>query len=555
MKTWNDVANLIFPNINETIEDLNKRFPKRNLKEGALVTRFAPSPTGFLHTGSLFTTLLCYRFAKQSNGIFYIRLEDTDQKREISGSGDLLIKELERFNIIPDEGYLGDKEVGNYGPYKQSERGHIYDICIKELIAKGRAYPCFCTQEELDALREEQERNKIRTGYYGFFAKYKQTSSDDAYKLVSEGKPYIIRFRSNGSFLNKIKVHDEIRGDLELSENDLDIVIRKNDNLPTYHFAHLVDDHFMGTSLVMRGEEWLPSLPIHIELFEAMGWEAPKYAHIPAIMKMDNGNRRKISKRKDPEAAVSYFIENGYPKEGLIEYLFTIANSNFEEWRNENKDKNLEDFTITFDKISKDGALFDMEKIKFLSKEYLARLDASTLENQILDWANVFNKELEERILSDKEYFKNILNIERNIEKPRKDYEKYSDVKEATRYFYKDIYDGIDINSYQFDHERFDNNLIRDVLSTYLTKFSDVNSEEEWFNTVKEVTNMVGFCDNVKEYKKNKEAYKGHVGDIASMIRISITSKSQTPNLFAIIKVIGFDEAKRRINHVIEALK
>jgi len=554
MKTWEDVANLIFPEITETIEDLNKLYPERNLKEGAMVTRFAPSPTGFLHTGSLFVSLLCYTFARQSNGVFYVRLEDTDQKREIEGSGDLLINELRRFNVIPNEGYLGDKEEGTYGPYQQSKRQHIYDICIKYLISIGKAYPCFCSQEELDALREEQERNKIRPGYYGYYAKYKQISADEAYNLVESGKEYIIRFRSEGSFLNKIKVHDVIRGDLELSENDLDIVIRKKDGLPTYHFAHLVDDHFMHTTHVIRGEEWLPSLPIHIDLFKAMNWVAPSYAHVPAIMKMDNGNRRKISKRKDPEAAVSYFIDNGYPTEALLEYLFTIANSNYEEWRLENKEVPFDSFHLTFDKISKDGALFDLEKIKFLSKEYISRLSAEALNKEILTWSNKYDQELYQRINSNPSFFINILNIERNIEKPRKDYEKYSDIKDATSFFYKDEFDKLDLSSYQFDLERFDKELIKDILVKYLEVFKDEESEENWFNVVKELTVKVGFCDNVKEYKKNKEAYKGHVGDIASIIRVSLTSKTQSPNLFCIIKVIGIEEAKRRIEKVIKEL-
>ena len=554
MSTWNDVAELIFPNIKETIEDLEKRFPKRNLKEGAMVTRFAPSPTGFLHTGSLFTTLLCYKFARQTNEIFYVRLEDTDQKREIEGSGDLLINELKKFDIIPNEGFLGETQVGEYGPYKQSERASIYDVCIKYLISIGRAYPCFCSAEELNALREEQEKNKIRPGYYGSFAKYSKTTADEAIELIKSNKPYIIRFRSNGTFLNKIKVNDCIRGEMELSENDLDIVIRKADNLPTYHFAHLVDDHFMRTTHVLRGEEWIASLPIHVQLFNAMGWEAPNYAHVPAIMKMDNGNKRKISKRKDPEAAVSYFIDNGYPVEGLLEYLYTFANSNFEEWRNSNKNASFDDFTISFSKISKDGALFDMEKIKFLSKEYIAKLDKVTLCDNILNWSSKYDLELNNRIKQDRNYFESILNIERNIEKPRKDYEKYSDIKQATSFFYKNDYDSIPLSNFQFDLERFDKELIKNILKEYLNIFKKTETEEEWFNDVKVLTNKVGFCDNVKVYKQNKELYKGHVGDIASIIRVAITSKTQSPNLFQIINVLGIDEVIRRINKIIEEL-
>ena len=554
MITWNDVAELVFPDVKESVDDLEKRFPKRDLKEGAMVTRFAPSPTGFLHTGSLFTTLLDYKFAKQSGGVFMIRLEDTDQKREIEGSGELLINELKKFAIEPDEGYLGDKEKGAYGPYKQSDRAEIYKVVIKEFLRQGKAYPCFCSPEELKALREEQERNKIRPGYYGYFAKYRHLSAEEAYNMIKEGKPYIIRFRSTGTFLNKLPVHDEIRGDLELSENDLDIVIFKGDGLPTYHFAHLVDDHFMRTTHVIRGEEWLPSLPIHVDLFKALNWELPKYAHVPAIMKIDNGNRRKLSKRKDNEAAVSYFLDNGYPTVAFLEYLYTIANSNYEEWRNENKDKPYDSFDLTFEKFSKDGALFDLEKIKFLSREYLASLSAEEFKDEILKWAKVYNDKIGPRIEQDPAYMVKILNIERGGEKPRKDYEKYSDVYDLTSFFYDEDYNALDFASFPFNYERFDKKLIKDVLKEYVNRLNLDLSEEEWFNEVKRLTVDFGFADNVKVWKKNKETYPGHVGDIAEMIRIALTGRKQTPNLYNIFQVLGIERSKARLNKVIASL-
>ena len=360
MITNKELANIIFPDIKETIEDLEKRYPQRNLKEGAEVTRFAPSPTGFLHTGSLFTSMICRKVASQTGGVFYIRLEDTDTKREIQGSGEQLLSQLKIFNIIPDEGYLGDHEEGNYGPYKQTKRADIYKVAIKHLIEKGRAYPCFCSPEELEEIRKEQEAHKLNPGYYGEFARCRNLSPDMAKERIERGDPFVIRFKSNGNHLNKITVHDMVHGDFEIAQNDQDIVIYKGDGLPTYHFAHCVDDHFMRTTTVIRGEEWISSLPIHVELFEAMGWKAPNYAHLPVIMKIDEvtGNKRKLSKRKDNEAAVSYFIEDGYPAEALIMYLMTIANTNFEEWILNNKFEGMEDFLFSFNNMSLDGALF-----------------------------------------------------------------------------------------------------------------------------------------------------------------------------------------------------
>ena len=436
----NDLAELLFPEIKETVEDLEKRFPKRDLPSGALVTRFAPSPTGFLHTGSLFTSLIAHKFAKDTNGLFYIRLEDTDTKREIEGSGVDLLRQLKEFEIIPSEGYLGDHEEGNYGPYKQSERASIYKTVIKQLVRDGKAYPCFCSQKDLEDLRSEQEKNKVTPGYYGEYAKCRNISLDEAIKRIKNGEPYVIRFRSAGNHNNKVKVHDLIRGDLELSENDQDIVILKSDGLPTYHFAHAVDDHFMRTNCVTRGEEWLSSLPIHIELFNTLGFELPMYAHLPVIMKLDNGNRRKLSKRKDDEAAVSFFLKDGYPFEALIEYLLTIANSNFEEWKAENRDKSNNEFKLSFEKMSLDGALFDIMKLKFISKELLSRMNKVEITNRALTWAKVYDEKLLDLINRDKDYFISIMNIEREKENPRKDYEKFSDMFNAIKFFYEDYY-------------------------------------------------------------------------------------------------------------------
>lgn len=553
MANYNDLAELIFKDVTLTVEDLEKRYPKRDLKEGAMVTRFAPSPTGFLHTGSLFTSLVSARYAKQSGGVFYIRLEDTDTKREIQGSGESLISQLAVFDVIPDEGYLSDtKEIGNYGPYKQSNRAYIYRACIKHLMKMGRAYPCFCTQEELAELRKIQEANKEIPGYYGKYAKYRDYPIDEAIKRIEAGEPYIIRFKSMGDHNNKIKFHDEIRGDLELTENDQDIVILKGDGLPTYHFAHLCDDHFMHTTHITRGEEWLPSLPIHLELFDTMGFERPKYAHFPVIMKVENGNRRKLSKRKDVEAAVSYFLEQGYPKYGFIEYLLTIANSNYEMWRNENLDKDFYDFKLSFDKMSLDGALFDLEKVASISKERMAYRKAADLCQEVKEWAKTYNPEFYNKIVADEAFFTSILNIEREKDKPRKDYSKYSDIYPIISFFYDDVYDQIDLAN--LDWSTFDKEDVKAILNDYKETIDLSLDEEAWFNSMKELSMRHGFADNVKVWKKNKEAYKGHVGDVTGFLRITLSGRSVCPNLYFIIQILGKEKTIARIDKVLKTL-
>lgn len=545
-----DLANLIFSDVNETIEDLEKKFPKRNLSENALVTRFAPSPTGFLHTGSLFTSLIAYKLAKDSNGVFYIRLEDTDTKREIEGSGEDLLKQLKAFNIIPMEGYLGNHEVGAYGPYKQSERASIYRVVIKYLIEIGRAYPCFCTSEDLDALRKDQEAKKLTPGYYGEFAKCRNISIDEAYERIKNGEHYVIRFKSNGNHENKIKVHDLIRGDLELSENDQDIVILKSDGLPTYHFAHAVDDHFMRTNCVTRGEEWLSSLPIHIELFNTLGFELPSYAHLPVIMKLDNGNRRKLSKRKDDEAAVSYFLKDGYPVEALIEYLLTIANSNFEEWKAEHKTTSNDEFKLTFEKMSLDGALFDIMKLKFISKEILSRMSKEEITNRAYEWAKVYDEKLLHVIDLDRNYFMSIMNIEREKENPRKDYEKFSDIFNIIKFFYKDYYLELMQNELPFN-PFIDKSVIKSLLKEFIDTLDLSLDEQNWFNSLKELGKKFGFAESNKIYKQNKDQYVGHVGDVAEILRITFTSSKQSPNLYYVLQILGKEQLKERIDYVI----
>ena len=560
MADYKDLANFIFPEINLTIEDLEKKYPPRGLKEGAEVTRFAPSPTGFLHTGSLFTSLVSSFYAHQTGGVFYIRLEDTDTKREIEGSGASLVSQLKTFNIIPDEGYLSDtEEKGLYGPYKQSNRAEIYKTVIKHLIEVGRAYPCFATPEELAKLREEQEREKVIPGYYGKYAKYRNLTPDEAIEMIKSGKPYIIRFKSMGDHNNKISFHDEIRGDLELTQNDQDIVILKSDGLPTYHFAHLCDDHFMRTTVITRGEEWLPSLPIHLELFDTLGFARPKYAHLPVIMKLDNGNKRKLSKRKDNEAATDFFLREGYPTYGFIEYLLTIANSNYEAWRNENLDKSFYDFEFSFDKMSLDGALFDLEKVISISKERMAYKKATDLALEVEDWAKKYNPEFYSKIEADFNFLVQILNIEREKENPRKDYAKYSDIYPIISFFYNDVYDSLNKDELDFtisvgkgEIRELDKKVIKSFLEAYINRYNLDVTEEEWFENLKNLASQFGFTSDRKAFKANPNDFNGQVGDAAGLLRLTLAGRKNTPNVYYIQKILGQDEVARRINSVID---
>lgn len=558
MHTNEELADLIFPDIHETVEDLEKRYPPRNLPEGALVTRFAPSPTGFLHTGSLFTALIAYYVAHMTHGVYFFRLEDTDQKREIKGSGNELVDQLAWFGLKQDEGFMGEgrDEQGNYGPYVQSHRGHIYDIVIKDLIKRGRAYPCFCTKEDLDQLRLVQEANKVVPGYYGEYATCRNKTIDEAFKLIKEGKPYVIRFKSMGDHNKFFKCHDLVRGTLSLPENDQDIIIRKGNNLPTYHFAHLCDDHFMRTNCVTRGEEWLSSLPIHLELFKTMGWEAPQYAHLPVILVQDKetGNKRKLSKRKDKEAAVSFFIQEGYPKEGILEYLLTISNSNFEEWMHANPREDVFKFPFSFTKMSREGALFDLPKLCDISQNVLAYMDAHKISSEAYEWAKTYSPELTSFIEKNKDKFEAIMNIERDQPKPRKDYVKYSDILPKITFFDKDIYESkFNAAPLPFD-SKFDHQLIKDVLTAYKNSLDLSGDTQTWFGKVKELAVSFGFAANGKEYKANPFAYKGVVGDVAAFVRICITTTTLSPSLFDVQKILGRDEVIRRIDKAIATL-
>ncbi len=551
MANYTELANLIFPEVSLTIADLEKRYPERKLKEGAIVTRFAPSPTGYLHTGGLFSSLISYRLAMQTNGVFFLRIEDTDQKREIEGAGELLVRELSKFSIYPTEGYQADNiEKGIYGPYKQSDRAEIYKVVIKDMISRGLAYPCFCTQEEMETLRIAQENEKLRTGYYGKYAKCRHLTVDEQIERIKNNESFVIRFKSHGNEENKVHVKDLIRGELDLTENDQDIVIYKSDGLPTYHFAHLVDDHFMRTTHVIRGEEWLSSLPIHIELFNTMNWQLPFYAHLPVIMKLEDGRRRKLSKRKDPEAAVGYFLESGYPANGIVEYLLTIANSNYEEWRSQNMDKEMFDFILSFDKISLDGALFDMAKIQNICKERLSILPTEIIAKNAYSWAEVYSKDLYDLINRDYDYFKKIMSIDREKENPRKDYEKYSDIFNAINFFYDDFFDESLKEELPFP-ETLNKEEIKNILHLYLKNIKMNLGDEEWLNDLKALGLNMNYAPSAKEYKKNKEQFKGHIGDFSGAIRVAVTGRKNCPNLYMVLEILGKEKIVERINKVL----
>ncbi len=540
MDKYEQLAKLICPDVNITIADLETKFPPRNLNENAKVTRFAPSPTGFLHTGSLFASFVASKLAYDSNGVFYLRIEDTDTKREVKDSIKTLVEQLSLFNIKINEGYgIG----GNYGPYIQSERSFIYNTVIYDMICKGLAYPCFCSQDELDKVREIQTANKERPGYYGKYAKCRNLTVDEAISKIKNGEPYVVRFKSTGNFENHINFHDQIRGDLNLSENDLDIVIRKSDGLPTYHFAHVCDDHFMHTTDVIRGEEWLPSVPIHVQLFKALNFPLPNYAHVPVIMKNDNGNRRKLSKRLDPEASVFYFVEKGYPTEALLIYLCTIANSNYEEFRLTTNNDNIDDFKLSYDKFSLDGALFDLEKINNISKDIIFKTPIDTLVDKVINWAKMYDNKLFDLINIDTEMFKKIMNFGKEDLQPRKDYYKYSDIYEHINYMYKEEYDNLIC-----EETNYDKNLISKVCQLFkndLLSKEPIN-KDTWFNHQKDIARNIGFAYNKKDMRDNNFAYM--FSDYMAIIRLSLTKRKNAFDLVDIITTIGIDEVIRRLD-------
>ncbi len=542
---YKDLANLIFPEAKE-ISYYEEKYPRRNLKEGAIVTRFAPSPTGFVHIGGLYQSLIAKKLSSQTDGVFFLRIEDTDQKREVENGISGIIHSLKEFDIEPDEGMITETEgKGNYGPYKQSERKEIYQAYAKYLIEQGKAYPCFCTPEEVEQIRAKQEAAKIRPGYYGVWAKCRNNTVEEMAEKIKNGEQYIIRFKSPGREDRKIKHKDVIKGNVEFPENDQDIVIIKADGLPTYHFAHAIDDHLMGTTHVIRGDEWLSSVPLHLQLFHELGFRPPKYAHIAPIMKNDNGNKRKLSKRKDAEAAVSYYEQEGIPAEAVKEYLLNIANSTFENWRRANPEKAMEEFELQLNKMSVSGALFDMVKLLDVGKTVISKFTAEQVYEKALEWAKKYDKELEE-MLSNKEYSLKIFGIERGNKKPRKDIAKWSDVKDSIIY----MYDNKFLNKNQeYPYQVInDKEEINKIITLYIEKYYNENDDKQtWFDKIKELAGELGYAKEVKEFKANPEKYKAHVGDVSTVLRVALTGRTNTPDMYEIMQVLGKDSVIARM--------
>ena len=541
---YKELADLIFPDAKD-ISYYEEKYPERNLPEGAVVTRFAPSPTGYVHIGGLYQCVLESVLTKRTNGVLFLRVEDTDQKREVENGVLGIVNSLKNFNIEYDEGLISEtEEKGNYGPYKQSLRGDIYQAYAKYLLAQGKAYPCFATSEELEELRAKQEAAKIRPGYYGVWAKYRNLTVEEAAERIKNGEKFVVRFKSPGREDRKIKHKDVIKGNIEFPENDLDIVIIKGDGLPTYHFAHVVDDHLMRTTHVIRCDEWVSSIPIHLQLFYEMGFKAPKYAHYAPIMKDDEGKKRKISKRKDPEAAVEYYYKEGIPSQSVAEYLLNIANSTFENWRRANPTADINEFDFQLNKMSVSGALFDMVKLLDVSKNVISKYSAERVYNEAIAWANEFDSELAE-MLSNKEYALQVLGIERGNAKPRKDIAKWSDLKYNISYMFNDKFD----KTAEFEYAKIsDKAEIDKITKLYVEKYFDINDDKQmWFDKMKDLAEEVGYAREVKEFKAEPEKWPGHVGDISTVIRVKLTGRQNTPDLYEIMKVLGKENVIERL--------
>lgn len=544
------IADLIFKDVDKTTEYYENLYPARDLPEGARVTRFAPSPTGYLHFGGLYASFASKLTAESTGGVFMLRIEDTDKKREVEDGVSGIVKGLEAFGVTPDEGVTGfDCENGQYGPYTQSHRREIYRTFAKKLMEEGKAYPCFCTPEDLDEIRAQQENEDIK-GYYGSYAKCRDLTDEEIAEKIEKGVPFTVRLRSTGDIQRKIKFDDLIKGKIEMSENVNDVVILKADGIPTYHFAHAVDDHLMRTTHVVRGDEWIASVPLHLELFRALGFKPVKYAHIAPIMKEENGGKRKLSKRKDPEANVSYYIEKGYPEESVKEYMLTILNSNFEDWRRANKTEDIIEFPFNLKKMSVSGALFDMIKLNDVSKNVISVMTAEKVYGLVTDWAKEYDKEIYSLFSEDPEKAKAILNIDRENPKPRKDIACFDEVRQYVAFFYNSLY------TPDFSlPEHINKADAVEILTKYKELYSQSDSKDDWFNKIKDLCTQCGYTPNVKEYKQNPDSFKGHVGDVSTVIRIAVTSRTNTPDLYYIMQILGKDEVLTRIDNAINSYK
>ena len=543
------LSELLFPNVTDTPESLEEKYPVRQVPEGAVITRMAPSPTGFVHLGNLVQGLTSERMAHQSGGVLFLRVEDTDAKREVPGAVEVLINTLKHYGIHFDEGATMDGDFGNYGPYRQRERAAIYHVYAKKLVAEGKAYPCFCTEEELSAMREQQEANKETTGYYGQYAIWRDRPMEDIQAQLDAGNPWVLRFRSTGCIENQFKFDDLVKGKLTITENNVDHVLLKSDGIPTYHFAHAVDDHLMRTTHVVRGDEWLPSLPFHIQLFQALGFKLPKYVHIGPLMKMDGTSKRKLSKRKDPELALTYYKSEGFPVEAVYEYIMTLLNSNYEDWRRANPNAPSTDFKFSPKKLNPAGNLFDYAKLTDVSKNEIAKMDADKVYTLLLDWAKEFDPDFGAKLEADPDYAKRILAIGRGGKKPRKDLAVWKDAKPYMGFFYDEY-----LEQPVFD-DRFDQKLIADALNRFLDSFDLADDSGVWFEKVKAVAVEIGFTTDMKAYKANPDAFPGTVADVSTFIRLAVTGKTNSPDLYTVMQILGYDRTVQRIRSALSLLQ
>ena len=543
------LAELLFPHVTATPEELEARFPQRNLPEGAVVTRMAPSPTGFVHLGNLVQGMISERMAHRTKGVLFLRVEDTDAKREVPGAVEVLISSLKHYNIHFDEGATIDGDNGAYGPYRQRQRAEIYHVYAKKLVMEGKAYPCFCTEEELTAMREKQEANKETTGYYGPYALWRDRPMEDIQAQLAAGNPWVLRFRSTGSIENQFNFDDLVKRKLTITENNVDHVLLKSDGIPTYHFAHAVDDHLMRTTHVVRGDEWLSTLPFHIQLFQALGFKLPKYVHIGPLMKMDGASKRKLSKRKDPELALTYYKAEGFSTTAMREYLMTVLNSNFEDWRRANPDADMDTFPFSPKKLNPAGSLFDYAKLIDVSKNVISRMTAEDVYRQLTEWALEFQPDFGEKLAQDPDYAKAILAIGRGGKKPRKDLATWKDARDYMGFFYDDY-----LESPVFD-QKFSRETIADVLTRFLEGFDPADDSAVWFNKVKAITEAIGFTTDMKAYKLDPAAFPGTVADVSTFIRLAVTGKTNSPDLYTVMQLLGPDRTAERIRKALEILK
>ena len=542
------LASLLFPQVVDTPDALEERYPLRQLPEGAVVTRMAPSPTGFVHLGNLVMGLTAERMAHQSGGVLFLRVEDTDAKREVPGAVEVLINTLKHYGIAFDEGATIDGDAGNYGPYRQRQRAAIYHVYAKKLVEEGMAYPCFCTEQELSDMRAQQEANKENTGYYGKYAMWRDRSLEEIQAQLDAGNPWVLRFRSTGSIENQYKFDDLVKGKLTITENDVDHVLLKSDGIPTYHFAHAVDDHLMRTTHVVRGDEWLPTLPFHIQLFKALGFKLPKYVHIGPLMKMDGTSKRKLSKRKDPELALTFYKAEGFPVEAVYEYIMTVLNSNFEDWRRANPTAPVDEFKFSPKKLNPAGSLFDYAKLTDVSKNEIAKMDAVKVYDLLLEWAKEFDADFAEKLSADPDYAKAILAIGRGGKKPRKDIATWKEAKPYMDFFY-DAY----LQAPVFD-EKFSKDIVRSALEKFLDRFDITDDSGVWFDKVKTITEELGFTTDMKAYKADPEAFPGTVADVSTFIRQAVTGKTNSPDLYTVMQILGYDRTVARIKAVITSI-